>query len=119
MSGGWWWWYWVVAIAEEEVAVDWNFQAHEAGHLQMACHYSCLLLLPYECQVHDAPKTMMKHYLSTDQLSHAVDCELIDGRFAMISYPHHHHPRSLTFAVSFEGKNAAVLLSSASIYPYL
>ena len=115
MSGG--WWYWVVAIAEEEVAaVDWDFQAHEAAHLQMACHYSCLLPLPSEYQVHDVPQTM-KHSLSTDYLSRAVEDELIDGRFAMISYPHHHH-RSLTFAVSFE-ENAAVLLSSASIYPYL
>ena len=120
MSGGWWWWYWVVAIAEEEVAaVDWNFQVHEAVHVQMACHYLCLLPLPSEYQVHDVPQTMMKHYLSTDQLSHAVEDELIDGRFAMISYPHHHHPHHLTFAVNFEGKNAAVLLSSASIYPYL
>ena len=119
MSGGWWWWYWVVAIAGEEVAaVGSNFQAHEAAHLQMACHYLCLLPLPSEYQIHDVPQTM-KRSLSTDQLSHVVDCELIDWRFAMISYPHHHQPRSLTFAVNFEGKNAAVLLSSASIYPYL
>ena len=103
MSGGWWWWYWVVAIAEEEVAaVDWDFQAHEAVRLLMACHYSCLLPLPSEYQIHDVPQTMTNDCLPNNELSSAADCELIDGSFAMISYPHHHQPHPLTFSVSFD-----------------
>ena len=103
MLGGWWWWYWVVAIAEdgeEAAVVGWNFQAHEAAHLQMACHYLCLLPLPSEYQIHDVPQTMTNDCLPNDYLLRAVEDEMVDWRFAVILYTT--HPHHLTFAVNFD-----------------